>query len=237
MRWNFAWIHGKFIKIVVSCGKEQLARNMLKKKIANPWKDVKLDDYENHMKLASVKQLQTMNEIMRDQFYRYEISSVMVLGVAGGNGLNHIVPDKFRVVYGVDINAAYLEEAQKRYPLLQRIFRPIQADLTDGSLILPQADLVIANLLIEYIGYDNFQRTIGNTNPEYVSCIIQINLDDGFVSDSPYLHAFDHLGEVHHPIAESKLTEKMNEIGYKSVFREQRPLPNGKEFLRLDYIR
>lgn len=29
----------------------------------NPWKEIKLDDYENHMSLDSVKQLQAMNEI------------------------------------------------------------------------------------------------------------------------------------------------------------------------------
>ena len=28
----------------------------------NPWEEISLDDYENHMSLDSVKQLQTMNE-------------------------------------------------------------------------------------------------------------------------------------------------------------------------------
>ena len=51
--------------------------------------------------------------------------------------------------------------------------------------------MVIANLLIEYIGYDCFQKAIVQTSPKYVSCIIQINMEDSWVSDSPYLHAFD----------------------------------------------
>jgi len=39
----------------------------------------------------------------------------MVLGVAGGNGLEHIDPDKYQTVYGVDINDEYLHVVEKRY--------------------------------------------------------------------------------------------------------------------------
>lgn len=53
----------------------------------NPWNDILLDDYENHMKLDSVKQLQAMNEMMKTQFEDYPASRVMILGIAGGNGL------------------------------------------------------------------------------------------------------------------------------------------------------
>ena len=53
----------------------------------NSWKEIPLTDYENHMKLESVMQLQTMNEMMKGQFDAYPISSVMILGIAGGNGL------------------------------------------------------------------------------------------------------------------------------------------------------
>ncbi len=31
----------------------------------NPWKEISLADYENHMKLDSVMQLQVMNEMMK----------------------------------------------------------------------------------------------------------------------------------------------------------------------------
>jgi len=42
-------------------------------------------EYENHMKLDSVMQLQAMNEMMKGQFEAYPISSVMILGIAGGS--------------------------------------------------------------------------------------------------------------------------------------------------------
>lgn len=53
----------------------------------NPWEEIPLADYENHMKLDSVRQLQALNEMMKGQFDMYSVSSVMILGIAGGNGL------------------------------------------------------------------------------------------------------------------------------------------------------
>ncbi len=50
----------------------------------NPWEEILLADYESHMKLDSVRQLQAMNGILQGQFDAYPISSVMILGIAGG---------------------------------------------------------------------------------------------------------------------------------------------------------
>ena len=201
----------------------------------NPWKHIGLDDYENHMKSDSVMQLRAMNEMMKDQIYRYGVSAVMILGIAGGNGLNHIVPDKFKKVYGVDVNPQYLKECVSRYPDLKNVFQPIATDLIDETLSLPHADLVVANLLIEYIGYDAFRRAVLKVGPEYVSCIIQVDTDGGFVSDSPYIHVFDRLEKVHRRIDKTDLTENMKTAGYELIFTDEKPLPNGKKLVRLDY--
>lgn len=58
--------------------------------MSNPWEKINLSDYENHMKLQSVMQLQALNEMMKEQFSAYQVRTVMVLGAAGGNGLEHI---------------------------------------------------------------------------------------------------------------------------------------------------
>ena len=87
----------------------------------NPWEEISLTDYENHMRLDSVMQLQAMNEMMKGQFETYSVSSVMILGIAGGNGLEHIAKNKFERVYGVDVNSDYLKETTRRYPDLDRL--------------------------------------------------------------------------------------------------------------------
>ena len=204
--------------------------------MSNPWEEIRLDDYENHMSLGSVAQLQAMNSIMKDQFEDYPITSAMVLGVAGGNGLEHVRKDKYDKVYGVDINSDYLRATAERYPDHKGILSCIQADIINETDKLPEAQLVIANLLIEYIGYDAFGKVVSHVSPEYVSCVIQINTDEAqWVSDSPYIHAFDRLDEVHHQMSKEELTSAVEEIGYTLISEALTPLPNGKALQRLDY--
>lgn len=203
----------------------------------NPWEEIDLNDYESHMSLENVYQLQALNQMMEEQFLACKADSVMILGIAGGNGLEHINKEQFKVVYGVDINKKYLNECQKRYPVLENVFKPICADLSDENLQLPHSDLLIANLLIEYIGYECFQKVLTKVNPEYISCIIQINTETSFISDSPYLHVFDGLDEVHHQIEEKTVTETMNNIGYAQKSISENVLPNGKKLLRIDFVR
>ncbi len=203
----------------------------------NPWEEISLTDYEKHMKLDSVRQLQALNEMMKGQFDAYAISSVIILGVAGGNGLEHIGKNKFKKIYGVDINDSYLRETIQRYPKLKDCLECLCINLIDETNLLPKADMVIANLLIEYIGYKCFQKAIIQVNPKYVSCIIQINVDDNWVSDSPYLHAFDGLEQIHHQMEEHELEGAMIEIGYRTIKRLEYKLPNGKKLVQIDFAR
>lgn len=201
----------------------------------NPWKEISLADYENHMKLDSVMQLQVMNEMMKGQFYTYPVSSIMILGIAGGNGLEHIQKDRFDKIYGIDINSFYLQTVVQRYSELNSLLECLCIDLLNETDKLPKADMVIANLLIEYIGYNCFQKAIVQTSPKYVSCIIQINMEDSWVSDSPYLHAFDGLEQVHHQMEEQSLQKAMFKIDYHTIKTLERILPNGKKLVQIDF--
>ena len=204
----------------------------------NPWEEISLETYEKHMSLDSVKQLQVMNQIMKRQFEDYPVDTAMILGVAGGNGLEHIDTKKYKKVYGVDINELYLQETQKRYSNLADILQCLHLDIVDEVERLPHSELLIANLLIEYIGYDAFVRAVKKINPEYISCVIQINTDEEmWVSDSPYIHAFDGLDEIHHQMESEVLSEKMNSIGFKLIMQDKVNLPNSKALVRLDFQR
>ena len=97
--------------------------------------------------------------------------------------------------------------------------------------------MLIANLFIEYIGYECFQKAVEQISPEYVSAIIQINTYTDFVSNSPYIHVFDRLDEVHHQIEENDLVIDMEQIGYKKIVTESKNLPNGKKLIRIDFTK
>lgn len=202
----------------------------------NPWEEISLSDYENHMRLDSVRQLQTLNIMMKNQFTAYPVSTAMILGIAGGNGLEHIDKAKYNKIYGIDINEEYLNAAKERYTELNGILDCRRIDVIKDYECLPKAELVIADLFIEYVGYDVFKNAVMITEAKFVSCIIQINIDEKeWVSDSPYLHAFDDLDTVHNQMDEDTLTKAMNSIGYRLIKNDEHLLPNGKKLLMLDY--
>ena len=156
----------------------------------NPWHDIELQTYEAHMQLESVQQLQTLDSIMEEQFALCDAKQIMILGIAGGNGLRHLKNHIFQTVYGVDVNAAYLRVCRLRYPEWNDVFIPIEADFLDEYIQLPHCNLLIANLLVGYIGCTRFQEPENQSGAEIVSVVIQQDTDEGFVSDSPYLHSF-----------------------------------------------
>ena len=202
----------------------------------NPWEEISLDDYENHMSLESVNQLQTLNAMMKKQFEDHDADRVMILGVAGGNGLEHIRPEKYTKVYGVDINEDYLKVVAERYAYLGDVLECLHVDLFNEADKLPHTDLLIADLLIEYIGTEAFVNVVRKTSPKYVSCIIQINTDaENWVSDSPYIHAFDGLDAVHHQMETISLSSAMMAVGYRKGLEHTESLPNGKALVRLDF--
>ena len=203
----------------------------------HPWMDISLSDYESHMSLEEVAQLQALDRIMNEQFDAFPAATVMILGVAGGNGLEHIDTEKYGSIYGVDINPGYLEETRRRFRSLGDALKLLCVDLRTEAETLPAAELLIADLLIEYIGYGPFHTVVKITSPRFVSCVIQIDEAEGFVSDSPYLHAFDRLEEIHCRMDRERLTETMIDIGYERVFSAEYPLPNHKQLARLDFSR
>ena len=202
----------------------------------NPWEKIDLQSYEKHMKLTTIQQLQTLNLIMKDQIYRYNIKSLCILGIAGGNGLEHIQCDKIDKVYGVDVNDQYLSKCYERYYELSDTLSLIHADLSDiECTTLPNVELVIANLLIEYIGIDIFIKHLLKLNIPYVSVVIQVNHKGTFVSSSPYIEALSCLEPIYHTIDQEELIINMFNNRYLCIYEERFRMPNKKELVRLDF--
>jgi len=203
----------------------------------NPWEDIRLNEYEKHMSLDTVYQLQAMNQIMRAQFAAFAAQSVMILGVAGGNGLEHLESISIEKIYGVDINSDYLEACVCRYPVLEGKLEVLCLDLRHDYVSLPPVDLIIANLLVEYIGCEIFSRVVQHVGARFVSCVIQIDAADSFVSESPYMAIFNDLDKICCDVDQIELIETMTSTGYVQVLEEKYALPNGKILKRIDFIK
>ena len=200
--------------------------------MTNPWTLILLDDYENHMNSNEVQQYPVLNKIMNLQLNSYKYKSVIVLGSGGGNGLEYA--NRNSEICCVDVNSEFLEETRKRYSDINNL-KTLCLDLRTDFQKLPQADLIIANLLIEYVGYNIFKSIIEWVKPKYISCVIQVDSNESFVSESEYIHKFDCLESIHTSINADILNDTLNLIGYKPIYKKENILPNKKMLLQLDF--
>lgn len=203
----------------------------------NPWQNIDIKDYENHMSSDTVMQLQALNEITKQQLEEYDCKTVCFFGIAGGNGLEHIKNNKYTKVFCIDINIQYLGVCKERHSYLGDRMCIIETDLSDVDALIPKTELVIANLIIEYIGIDAFVHQIKKAEPNSVSCVIQNKGVDRFVSISGYEGALHKLDSIHTFVVSYELISKMDIAGYKCTKQIKTLLPNGKSFTRLEFIK
>lgn len=189
------------------------------------------------MSLPSVGQAQLLCGETEERLALYPAASVMLLGAAGGNGLEHIIPEKQQRVFCVDINGEYLTACRERYAALIDTLETIQTDLSMPDLQLPHADLMIADLILEYIGCAAFQRVLWTVKPEIVSCITQLDNGEDFVSESPFTAALSKLDTFHQTVDEEELRHLLERADYGRILEKRLPLANGKILLRLDFKR
>lgn len=203
----------------------------------NPWISIPLDTYENHMMRADIFQAQTLAARMRARFADRDIGSVTILGIAGGNGLEHAEKTHLRKITGIDVNADYLEICRQRFLNLSDRLELICADLSDPALALSFCDLLTADLLIEYIGTDCFVSLIRRSRPRRISCTLQSDGAErsGFVSGSPYQSTFEPLSEIHRSVNPNELCEALARLDYILTKKTMIDLPNGKAFVCLEF--
>lgn len=79
----------------------------------NIWNKIPLEDYERHMQHESVGQLQLLNSLTKKYLEKLSPEVVLFLGIAGGNGLEHLDNTVTRQVFGVDINQNFLDRNRK----------------------------------------------------------------------------------------------------------------------------
>lgn len=205
--------------------------------MSNPWEEIDLGKYEKHMSSDEVHQLQTLNKITKEQLEDNNSEVICILGAAGGNGLENIDLEGIEKVYAIDINKKYLDICKKRYEYLEDKLEVICMDLTDDNAILPKTNLLLCNLIIEYMGEEKFISLIErNKNNIYVvSCVIQKNNSNSFVSESELTSHFDPLLSIHHDIDEYRLRKLFADIGFEWTICTINKLPNNKEFVRIDF--
>ena len=105
------------------------------------------------MAAPGVAQLGPLSQLFARALRQCRPRSVAVLGVAGGNGLEHITGSGVDRVVGVDINPAYLEEVSRRYGEIAAL-ELCCADIARQQVPAAPVDLVHAALILEHTGLE-----------------------------------------------------------------------------------
>ena len=119
--------------------------------MTSPWLSIPLEDYEGHMSSAGVQQLPALAELFKYALERYAPESLAVLGVAGGNGLEHVDSAVTKRLVAVDINPTYLDSVQQRFGAKPGMELRC-CDLSRSDLSLEPVALVHAALIFEHTG-------------------------------------------------------------------------------------
>ncbi|MCC6223821.1 MAG: class I SAM-dependent methyltransferase [Thermoleophilia bacterium] len=199
--------------------------------MTNPWLEIPLDDYEAHMTLPAVGQAELLADRFAAALAEHRPLSVAVLGCAGGNGFDRVAGTTVRRLVGIDLNPAYLAEAERRYrphvPGLELHVR----DLEEPLLEIEPVDLVYAALVFEYLdpgrawaGLRHLCRPGGA-----VEVVLQLPGRQATVTPSPYpslrrLEGFLRLVEP------GELAAAVAGGGFQLVRTVTIELPSGKSF-------
>jgi hypothetical protein len=189
------------------------------------------------MSNGRVGQLQRLHAITGEQLAAHPSRSVGVLGVAGGNGLDLIDPKATDAVYGYDINPDYIHACDTRYRAAFGDRLHLIETSIDRSVTIERVELLIANLIVEYVGVDEFAAfaAANASSIGVLSCVIQRSEAEGFVSSSDDSTAFDGLASVSSDIDPEALEEALSDAGFMALGRFEYPLPNGKTLVRQDF--
>ncbi len=197
----------------------------------NPWLSVPLAEYEQHMNSAEVRQLGALSELFAEAIARCRPSSIAVLGIAGGNGLQHIDSSVTTRIVGLDLNPEYLESVRKRYSHLPGLdLRCV--NLAEQRIVLEPVQLVHAALIFEHAGVERcLENAIALTAPGgNLSVVLQLPAEDGQPEImSPFL-SIENLGPHFSMVSPPWLSESLAGRGFRLTHETTRNLPGTKGF-------
>ena len=198
--------------------------------MSNPWLNIPLADYEGHMRSDEVQQLDALSELFAAALERCQPTSVAVLGVGGGNGVDRIDSGITKRVVGLDLNARYLNEARKRYGGACNLSLHC-VDLREEQVELEPVRLVHAALVFEHAGIDRcLENAVSLVDGGDALCAVlqlpsqQAEQEIGSSNFPSMLTLKDNFALVD-PIS---LERKLARVGFRMTHDVLRPVPAGK---------
>jgi SAM-dependent methyltransferase len=197
--------------------------------MSNPWLNVPLCDYEGHMGSSTVQQSEPLSRLFAESLTLLNPTSVAILGIAGGNGLQRIPTKSVQRILGIDINPDYLDAVRQRFPQLPGLELHC-ADLAEHTLDLAPVDLVHAALIFEHTGttraLDNAMALVAPHGT--LSVVLQRPGDSSQnIGNSGYA-SVQSRGEHFSLVDPAQLTKTLCARNFTLIHQGRRPVPAGK---------
>jgi ribosomal protein S18 acetylase RimI-like enzyme/SAM-dependent methyltransferase len=197
----------------------------------SPWDRIPLSDYERHMSHEQVGQLKMLSKLTQTYLDELKPEKALFVGIAGGNGLEHIDPQVTKSVIGVDISQQYLSEGYRRFGERIQGLRLLKLDITQRRPTLIRGDMVWAALVMEFTGIDNaLEFALNNLRPGG-SLVATIQCNNGIAAVSPTgVTSIQNASEIFRTVEEEDLIRAAKGRGFVVTRRQENFLPNGKSF-------
>jgi len=197
--------------------------------MSNPWLSVPLADYEGHMRSAEVGQLDALSELFAEALAYCRPRSVAVLGVAGGNGLDHVDAGITRRIVGLDVNPLYLDEVRRRYAGIRGL-ELYCADLAEQLVDLEPAQLVHAALVFEHAGVGLcLENALSLVAPGgALSAVLQLPGESGQAVGASQFASMQKLKSHFSLVDPRRLHEALAQHELRLTHQSRRSLPAGK---------
>jgi len=197
--------------------------------MSNPWLNIPLADYEGHMRSAEVRQLDALAELFAETLASYHPVSLAVLGIAGGNGLDHVDSSITKRVVGLDVNPLYLDETRKRYA--DKLHLELSCvDLANRVVNMEPVQLVHAALVFEHAGINLcLENALSLVAPGgTLSAVLQLPSESAPGVGASQFPAMQKLKSHFSAVDPAWFQETVARRGFSLRNQVQRSLPSGK---------
>jgi len=196
-----------------------------------PWLQVTLQDYEGHMGVAGVDQLAPLADLFAEALAFCRPQSVAIVGIAGGNGLQHIDTHTTDRVVGIDINAEYLTAVKNRFPALEQL-ELHHLDMSKQRPRLEPVAMVHVALLFEHTGLSPclencLSLVVGGG---HFASVLQLPSPAQAAVANTGFPSIQKLKDQFALIDPADFTAGVEHKGFSLLLEKQRPLPAGKGF-------
>ena len=205
--------------------------------MSNPWLDVDLTDYVNHMSSPEVGQYQMINESFKTVLEKFTPHNIFVPGCTIGNGFEYINWKRVEKVTAIDVNPHFLKVLRERFPDKAKL-ELIAGDFNLLAFKNRRYDLIFSALFFEYVEIKStlhkFREMMNDTS--ILFSIIQLpDPDQSKVSKSKY-KSLEKLAPHITLITTEEFTSEINQAGLKLINSTKITLANGKSFLLTESV-